>query len=250
MSRAQISLNQVGAVILAGGFGTRLRSVLTDIPKPMAPVLGKPFVEWIVRFLASEGVRTIRISTGHLAEKIDEHFKKQPVGEVSVECIVEQEPLGTAGGFLNAVSAPGESPEAWLVLNGDSLAFGSLKAMVSLLDRPEVLGALAGVRMNDASRYGTIVQDSKGALECFEEKHPGAGMINAGIYLFRSSLLGKFPKQRPLSFETDVFPDLLGANVCLRVFESAGPFLDIGTPESLAAAEGFVQENRHQFERI
>ena len=250
MSSAQISLNRVGAVILAGGFGTRLRSVLTDIPKPMAPVLGKPFLEWIVRFLAAEGVRTIRISTGHLAAKIAEHFEKQPVADVSVECVVEREPLGTAGGFLNAVSAPGERPEAWLVLNGDSLAFGSLGTMVSLLDRPVVLGALAGVRMDDASRYGTIVHDSEGALERFEEKRPGAGMINAGIYLFRSSLLGKFPEQRPLSFETDVFPDLLAANVCLRVFESAGPFLDIGTPESFVEAEAFVQENRHQFERV
>ena len=235
-------------MILAGGFGTRLRSVLTDIPKPMAPVLGRPFLEWVVRFLAAEGLRKVRISTGYLADKVAGHFNKQPVPGVSLQCVVEQEPLGTAGGFLNAMGAPGETPEAWLVLNGDSLAYASFTEMVSLLDRSETQGVILGVAMDDVSRYGTIVRNPLGELERFEEKRPGAGLINAGVYLFRSSITGRFPKQRSLSFETAVFPELLAENVRLQVLETAGPFLDIGTPESLEVAEAFIQDNLDRFE--
>ncbi|MDA1276794.1 MAG: nucleotidyltransferase family protein [Verrucomicrobia bacterium] len=244
-----LPLNQVGAVILAGGFGTRLRSVLSDLPKPMAPVLGKPFLEWVVRYLAIQGILRIRISTGYLAESVAAHFDKQPVADVAVTCVVEPEPLGTAGGFLNAARTVSPKPKAWLVLNGDSLAFASIETMVSLLGRTGVSGVLMGVRMEDAARYGTILTTAKGDLLRFEEKRPGSGLINAGVYLFREPVLEKFPSHRPLSFETSVFPELLGSNVRLRVLESDGAFLDIGIPESLAAAEGFISKNLHQFER-
>ena len=244
-----VSVAQIEAVVLAGGFGTRLRSVLTDLPKPMAPVRGRPFLEWVVRYLAIHGILKIRISTGYLGEKIAAHFDGQPVDGVHVTCIAEPEPLGTAGGFLNAVGEGLQRPQAWLVLNGDSLAFGAIEAMAELLNRTGAEGVLLGVKMHDASRYGTLSVDSAGDVSGFEEKRAGAGLINAGVYLFRDGLLDRFPVQRPLSFETAVFPELLGSKVSLKVLETTGPFLDIGIPESLASAEAFISANQNQFER-
>jgi D-glycero-alpha-D-manno-heptose 1-phosphate guanylyltransferase len=244
-----VSVAQIEAVILAGGFGTRLRSVLSDLPKPMAPVLGRPFLEWVVRYLTAQGILKIRISTGYLGEKIAAHFDRQPVDGVDVTCVAEPEPLGTAGGFLHAVGAGPQKPSAWLVLNGDSLAFASIEAMAVLLNRTGAEGVLLGVKMNDASRYGTLSVDADGGVAGFEEKRSGAGLINAGVYMFRDRLLGRFPVQRSLSFETAVFPELLGANIPLKVLETSGPFLDIGIPESLASAEGFITANQNQFEK-
>src|SRR5688500_14525934 len=111
------SLEQVTAVVLAGGFGTRIRHVLPDVPKPMAPVAGRPFVEWVVRFLGAQGVRRVVLSTGYLAEKIGAHFASGRVGPVAVSCVAETSPLGTAGGFLNAAAVGRGEAKGWLVLN-------------------------------------------------------------------------------------------------------------------------------------
>ena len=121
-----LELNQVVAVVLAGGFGTRVAHLLPGIPKPMAQVAGRPFLEWVVRFLARQGIENVVLSTGHLAEVVEEHFQKNPVPGVRTRSIAETQPLGTAGGFLNAARFSGEKPPAWLVLNGDSLVLSDL----------------------------------------------------------------------------------------------------------------------------
>ncbi|OLE45615.1 MAG: hypothetical protein AUI36_22515 [Cyanobacteria bacterium 13_1_40CM_2_61_4] len=97
--------------------------------------------------------------------------------------------------------------------------------------------------MADAARYGTLAFDESRRLLRFEEKRPGAGVINAGVYLLKPELLTRFPSARPLSFEKDVFPSLLAGGARLRVHATDAPFLDIGTPESLALAESFICEN-------
>ena len=238
---------QISAVILAGGFGTRIKHLLGDLPKPMAPVNGRPFVEWVVRYLAAQGIRNVILSTGHLAETVEKHFAPQPVKNVHVICVPETTPLGTAGGFLNAVKNAEAKSEAWLVLNGDSLAAAPLGKFFQSLDQPEIEGAILGVPMADAARFGTISQNADGDLTGFNEKKPGAGDINAGVYLFRDSTLKKFPAKMPLSFETDVFPSLIRSGVRLKTIVSDAAFLDIGTPESLPQAEKFVRENLAQF---
>jgi D-glycero-alpha-D-manno-heptose 1-phosphate guanylyltransferase len=101
--------------------------------------------------------------------------------------------------------------------------------------------------MTDASRFGTISQNAAGELSGFNEKKPGAGLINAGIYLFRDALLNQFPAKEPLSFELDVFPALIGGGRRLKTVTSAAPFLDIGTPESLPQADKFIHDHRHCF---
>jgi len=237
----------ITAVVLAGGFGTRIKHLLGDLPKPMAPVLGKPFVEWVVRYLAAQGIREVILSTGHLADTVARHFDPQPVPGVRVACVPETTPLGTAGGFLNAAKHASHAPSAWLVLNGDSLVVAPLAKLFASLDRADVEGALLGVPMADASRYGTLSQNAAGDLTGFNEKRPGTGNINAGVYLFRASTLAKFPARTPASFEVDVFPTLIQSGVRLQTILSDAPFLDIGTPESLPQAERFIQTTQSAF---
>jgi D-glycero-alpha-D-manno-heptose 1-phosphate guanylyltransferase len=241
-------LNQMAAVILAGGLGTRVQHLLPGLPKPMAPVAGRPFLEWVVRYLAKQGVRRTIISTGHLTGVVEQHFRNQPVRGVSVQCIAETEPLGTGGGFLYAVRQSGESAPAWLVLNGDSLVFANLALAAAPFSDANVSGVIVGRSLPDASRYGTLAIGKAGELLRFEEKRPGAGVINSGVYLLRHSLLAEFPSKTPLSFERDVFPSLIGRDFRLQTVVAEAPFLDIGTPESLPQAEGFIRDNRDEFQ--
>ena len=243
-----VAPEHITAVVLAGGFGTRIKHLLGDLPKPMAPVNGRPFVEWVVRYLAAQKIRRVILSTGHLAETVERHFQPQPVNNVRVSCVPETKPLGTAGGFLNAIRGTKEKPAAWLVMNGDSLAPAPLETFFQLLDDPAIDGTILGVRVTDAARFGTISQDARGELAGFAEKRPGAGVINAGVYLFRAETVGKFPAKLPLSLETDVFPALLADGGRLKVCVTTAPFLDIGTPESLPMAEQFIRNNERQFE--
>lgn len=242
-----VELNQMTAVILAGGLGTRVQHLLPGLPKPMAPVAGRPFLEWVTRYLAKQGLQNVVISTGYLTGVVERHFQPQPVPRLNIRCVSEPEPLGTAGGFLQAAHAAGEAPPAWLVLNGDSLIFANLRDAIAPLADPNVSGVILGRSVPDASRYGTLAIGSDGKLLRFEEKRPGAGIINSGVYILRHALLGTISPQRPLSFERDVFPALIARGARLQTVLTDAPFLDIGTPESLPQAEGFIRENRAQF---
>ncbi len=242
-----IPMDQVTAVVLAGWLGTRVQHLLPGIPKPMAPVDGKPFLEWVVRYLAHQGVRRAVISTGYLAEVVARHFKEHPVPGVATGCIEEARPLGTGGGFLHAANSIGEKPVAWLVLNGDSLVFADLAAAIGALNQTKAAGVIIGRVVPDVSRYGTLAAGPSGELLRFEEKRPGRGVINSGIYLLKHELLAQFPAQMPLSFEKDVFPALLTKGLRLQTWVTDAPFLDIGTPESLPQAETFIRDNIGQF---
>ncbi|MDY7014253.1 MAG: sugar phosphate nucleotidyltransferase [Cyanobacteriota bacterium] len=240
-----LDLERIVAVVLAGGYGTRVQHLLPQLPKPMASVAGKPFLEWVVRYLGRQGIPKILLSTGYLGNVIEEHFDSLSIPGAQIRCCRETEPLGTAGGFLNAADSE-PKPSAWLVLNGDSLVFASLAALTELLVDSTVDGAILGVSTRDASRFGTLVSDEGGNLLRFAEKRSGAGTINAGIYLLRPALLEALPRNVPLSFEQDVFPRWLEGGKRLKIRAIAAPFLDIGTPESLPQAEAFIQQNYEQ----
>jgi D-glycero-alpha-D-manno-heptose 1-phosphate guanylyltransferase len=244
----QLHPDQIVAVILAGGFGTRVQHLLPDIPKPMAPMAGRPCIEWLIRYLLKQGVRRTIISTGYRAEVIERHFEQHPVSGASVVCAAEPRPMGTAGGFIYAVRSSGLSAPGWLVMNGDTLVFADLKSALSAMQDAKVSGAIYGYEAPDASRYGTLVTDASGDLVRFEEKKPGRGIISTGLYVFRDALLNQFPQGEPLSLEREVFPALTSAGVSLKVLRMTAPFLDIGTPESLPQAEAFVQANLDWFE--
>jgi D-glycero-alpha-D-manno-heptose 1-phosphate guanylyltransferase len=242
-----VTLSEVVAVVLAGGTGTRVQHLLGGLPKPMAPVKGRPFLEWLVRYLAKQGIKRVVISTGYRAEVVAAHFDPQPVPGVKTSCVAETAPLGTAGGVLHAVRQSNLKPPAWLVLNGDTLCFANLNLAAMELGDPEVSGVIYAREVPDASRYGSLVMDTSGCLAEFVEKRPGKGLISTGVYLLRDELVQAFPDRVPLSLERDVFPELTARQVLLKVEPMSTPFLDIGTPESLPQAGDFIRRNREQF---
>jgi NDP-sugar pyrophosphorylase family protein len=244
------SLNHATAVVLAGGLGTRVRHLAPDLPKPMIPVCGRPFVEWVIRHLQRQGVRQVVLSTGFRSDVVERHFAKKPIADMQISCVAEPSALGTAGGFLRAAQKCGASPAFWIVTNGDSLVLADLTEAARLLVQPEVQGVVAGVAVPEAGRYGTLDFDSGNRLIRFAEKRPGAGVVNAGLYLLKPALLAEFPPQRPLSFEHEVFAHWLAQGLDLRVHVTQAPFFDMGTPESLPLAESFVASHRSLLETI
>ncbi|HET7086148.1 MAG TPA: nucleotidyltransferase family protein [Rhizomicrobium sp.] len=231
---------QITAVVLAGGRGTRIADLYPDIPKPMVPVCGRPFLFWVTRWLVEQGISDIVYSVGYRAEQIEQWMDSvQDSFEATLRCVREAEPLGTGGGVLQCLELCAGHV---LVVNGDSLTPVALAPLIAKAAAGD--GALLGVRMEDAARYGTLSLSSTGRLLKFAEKRPGAGIINAGIYLLSRSLLEPFPRGRKLSMEEELLPALIdqGANLGCEVAESA-PFLDIGTPESVKQAETFVRSH-------
>jgi D-glycero-alpha-D-manno-heptose 1-phosphate guanylyltransferase len=232
--------HSVSTVLLAGGFGTRIAHLLPDIPKPMAPVAGKPFVEWVVRYFSGCGLRHFILSTGYRADVIEAYFSENPVDNVNLVCRKETVPLGTAGGFLNATEHVSEPAAGWLVANADSLVATDPMTLVHAAANGNWDAAILGLQVSDASRFGSLRLGPDGTLREFSEKRPGAGLINAGLYWFAPGCRDKFPSKRPLSFELDVFPGLIEKRMCIGVVPVLAPFIDIGTPASLAEAETFV----------
>lgn len=236
------------AVILAGGFGTRIRHLLPETPKPLAQVAGRPFLDWILRYLKGQGLSSFVMSTGYLAGKVEQYARSAAISGVTLACVREDEPLGTAGGFVNALQGSGDKDSDALVLNGDSLMLVALQPLLGALDDPATDAAMLAVRVSDAQRYGALDVDDNAFLRGFAEKRPGAGLVNCGVYLFRRAMLGRFSDARPLSFEYDVFPALIHSGARVRVIPCEGAFLDIGTEQSLAEADAFVADNLRWFQ--
>jgi len=231
---------QITAVVLAGGRGTRIAGLYPDIPKPLVPVCGQPFVHWVTQWLVQQGISDVIYSVGYRAEQIAAWAQSaRGTWDAQLRCVTEAEPLGTGGGVIQCLDLCAGHV---LVVNGDSLTPVALSPLLSRAAMPGIDGALLGVRMEDAARYGTFSLDAGGRLVKFAEKRPGAGVINAGVYLLARSLLEPFPRGHRLSMEEEVLPSLIagGAHLSCEIAENA-PFLDIGTPQSVVEAEDFVR---------
>ena len=235
------------AIVLAGGRGTRLGALYPHLPKPMVPAAGEPFIEWVLRHLADQGLQRAIVSVGHLAEVIEDYLERRPSGGLEISAVRETSCLGTGGGArLAAQAAP--DIEEFVVANGDSLVLADLRGGWQLLQRDDVDGVVVVIEVNDAARYGTLDVDSDGWLTGFREKQPASlsnsgGLVNAGVYFLKRRLLDILPANKQLSLETDAFPAWLAGQATLRVLAVRGPFLDIGTPESVREAEQFIHEN-------
>jgi D-glycero-alpha-D-manno-heptose 1-phosphate guanylyltransferase len=234
------------AVILAGGRGTRVRHLLNGMPKPMAPAAGKPFVEWVARFLVRQGVNDITISIGFRGDAIADYFDKISLPGVTIRCEREMEEAGTAGGFVHAVKSRVDEPGGWIVSNGDSLILADIASMFCHLEGGTRV-VILGLRAEDCSRFGRLTTDSKGHLLRFSEKHPGPGLINAGLYVLSAELVRELPSRRPLSFETEVFPALLEGGEQIKILSTTAPFIDIGTDKTFLLADEFIATNREHF---
>jgi NDP-sugar pyrophosphorylase family protein len=229
-------LSHITAVVLAGGLGTRLRSVVGERPKVLAEVAGRPFLAYLLDQLAAAGVRRAVLCTGYQAERVRTTFGES-YRELAIEHSAETTPMGTGGALRMAL--PRVESSTVLVANGDSWCQADLPAFLNRHRQTGALGSLLLTHVPDASRYGSVGADASGRITRFEEKKPEAspGWINAGIYLFERELLAAIPPKETISLERQVFPAWIGRG--LFGFKLGGRFVDIGTPESLAEAERF-----------
>ena len=230
-------LKDVSALVLVGGLGTRLRSVLRDRPKPLAEVNGRPFLAYILDQLERAGVRHAVLCTGYMGEALSSAMGESH-GRLELTYSCEEEPLGTGGALLRgAVHARGG---VILAMNGDSY-FGLDLAAFWTWHREGGHAVSIGLRwVEDASRYGLVEVDESGRIRAFREKdgRSGPGWINGGIYLVARERFVSIPAGRAVSLEREVFPGWCGD---LWGFKTEAPFLDIGTPEALASAEAFFR---------
>ncbi len=217
-------------IVLAGGLGTRLRGVVADRPKCLAPVGSRTFLEIQLDALRAQGVRDLILSLGYRAEQVVDWLRTYPARQ-SVRTVVEPAPLGTGGAIAHVMDSL--SMQVALVANGDTFLDGSLRAMLTPLraDGSEWL-RMALVEVPDRTRFGGVTVDSAGQVTGFVPKGSGSpGAINAGLYhLSRQALSGA---SGAFSIESDVLPGLVAAG---RVFGVAldGGFTDIGVPEDYA----------------
>lgn len=220
------------AIVLAGGFGTRLRQLVADVPKPMAPIAGRPFLEILLGSLAQKGFTQVVLSLGFMAEKISGHFGPRFAG-LDLTYVVEDTPLGTGGATRLAATACAQ--DHVFVFNGDTY----LDLEVDLLERqwqakrhPIVVGR----QVPDTTRYGRLVVDGDRIISFAEKGIAGPGLINAGCYVLATDALAQFPLNQPFSIETDyLLPEVARATV--EVFVTEGVFIDIGIPEDYSRAQ-------------
>ena len=222
------------AIVLAGGFGTRLAHVVPDVCKPMAPVAGRPFLRFIMDQLAAAGFDRAVVADGYRREQIEGFFGPAYRG-MAIEYSPEDTPLFTGGAVKRAL---GRCKSDWVfVLNGDTWLDVDFAAMeAAACDVPEGVSAVIAVkRMHDFERYGTVDVDAGGALTAFHEKRPcEEGLINAGVYLLRRDALNNMPEK--FSLESDYFECVVG-NGSLCAVECTGSFIDIGVPEDYELAQ-------------
>ncbi|MDZ7737600.1 MAG: nucleotidyltransferase family protein [Bacteroidales bacterium] len=223
------------AIILAGGLGTRLRGTIRDIPKAMAPVKGKPFIEYLLTYLDLSGINRVILSTGHLSSVINEHLGEN-FGNIHISYSEEKKPLGTGGAI--ALAAPMIKEDKFFVLNGDTLFKTSLKKMAHQHSETGADITIALRKMDDISRYGNISINDNNRILSFSEKENQKveGMINAGIYLINKSVLKMAVLPDIFSIEKDLFPILLRKSNIYGYTDSAY-FIDIGTPADYKKAQ-------------
>jgi NDP-sugar pyrophosphorylase family protein len=231
-------LTDITAIILAGGFGTRLRSVVNDRPKVMAHVCGRPFLAHLLEQLRQAGIRKSIICTGYMAEQIEMAFGNT-YGPMEIKYSREDKPLGTGGAI--AAAADHCDSDTVLAINGDSYCAADLQTFATDHCEREARASLLLTHVNDCSRFGRVTIAAEGRITRFDEKseHGGQGLINAGIYLLQRTLLEIIPRRRAVSIEREIFPLLSGHG--LYGHATLAPFIDIGTPDSYAAAENFFR---------
>jgi D-glycero-alpha-D-manno-heptose 1-phosphate guanylyltransferase len=229
------TLPLLDCIILAGGKGTRLAGIVTDVPKPLASVQGRPFLDYVLSSLAASGeIHRVVLALGHLAGKVTDHYNRYP--PVLPLCtVVEREPLGTGGALLNALGAT--TGDTLFALNGDSIIALDWSALLARHRASGASATLALVRVADTARYGSIILDGNQVVS-FAEKQSGSGLINAGMYVLSRSLLVGTPA-RSCSFEHDLLPDWVARGLVAGLLVDA-PLLDIGIPETYAAAPAFL----------
>jgi len=225
------------AVVLVGGFGTRLRPLTFETPKQLLPVAGVPLIERVLDHLHQHGVEEAVLSLGYRPDMFLERYPDGVCAGVRLEFAVEAEPLDTAGAIRFAAAEAGIA-ERFLVVNGDVLTGFDLSALVAFhADRHDGAGAegtIALTRVEDPSSFGVVPTDDDGRVLAFVEKPPRdeapTDLINAGYYVLEASVLDRIPADRRVNVERETFPAMVADGTLFARADEA-PWIDVGTPE-------------------
>jgi len=203
----------------------------------MAPAGDRPFLDHLLDWLAAQGTRRVVLCLGHGADAILDHLRRSPRGDLEVACSVEPEPLGTAGGLAHARRLLNSDPV--LVVNGDTLVDVDLAAFVDAYRAGGAGAAIVCALVAEGGRYGRVELNAASSIQRFREKDASdrsAGWISAGVYLFSARTLDGIAALGRGSLERDVLERQPPGSIL--AFRTDGPFIDIGTPETLAAIRG------------
>lgn len=234
-------MDTIDAIILAGGLGTRLRETVRDVPKSLAPVDGKPFLDIILETLRSSGtIKKVVVAVGYMAEQIIQRYRQGEGFGLQIDFSIEQKLLGTGGGVKKALTYC-DSTDV-LVLNGDSYVDISIPDFLTFHKRNNALVSMALKEVENANRYGRVNILSDNTILSFEEKieRKESGLINAGMYLFNRELFNNIPDNKVLSLERDLLPTMIKNRS--YGFICNGKFIDIGTTESFGIASEYLKK--------
>lgn len=227
------------AMVLAAGKGTRLMPLTSEVPKPLAPVAGKPIMEYTFELLAQAGVDEAHVNICYLADVILEHYGQEAwINGMTVEFSREERLMGTAGGVGRLADRFGET---FVVIMGDALTDVDLEEVVAFHKQKGALATLALMRVDDTSRYGVVELDREGNVMDFQEKPRPQDAIsdlaNTGIYVLEPEVLDYVPRDAFSDFAEDVFPRLLAAGVKFVGYEGEFYWSDVGTLEAYREAQ-------------
>ena len=222
------------AVVLVGGFGTRLRPLTSDLPKQMLPIVDRPMIEHVVGHLAAHGVEEVVLSLGFLPDAFRDAYSDGRCAGIPLHYAVEPEPLDTAGAIRFAAEDAGID-EAFLVLNGDVLTDLAVDELIVFHRASGAEATVSLTPVDDPSRYGVVPTDADGRVTGFVEKPPAGAApcnwINAGTYVFEPSVIDRIEPGRRVSVEREVFPAMADEGVLYGV-RSEAYWVDTGTPET------------------
>ncbi len=216
-------------LILAGGLGTRLRQLAGDVPKPMVEVRGKPFLQWQLEYLRSQGITDMIISVGYKADSIVSYFGNGDSLGVRISYSYESEPLGTGG----AVKKAGEllhGEENFIVMNGDTYLLLDLKGLMDSQVMNSAIATIVIMHADITQKAGLVKIDDRSRVISINEVKSGSGYINAGVSALNRKILEMMPELSAFSLEYDLYPALIGTQG-VYAFKYSGYFRDIGTPE-------------------
>lgn len=225
----------IDVVVLAGGLGTRIRAVLGDVPKVLAPVGDRPFLDLLLDWLRAYGARRVVLCLGHLASRVIEHLESRPADGLTVVPVIEPAPLGTAGAIRFAAPQLGSDPV--FVLNGDTFVEADIAGFVGRHRSSGAFLSLLCAKVPSIARFGSLELDERGYVARFAEKDASLdrpGLISGGMYLFSADALAALGRLDGPSLERDFLETRPPGTIRAEVTD--GRFIDIGTPDSLAGA--------------
>lgn len=239
-----MGLNETDFLILCGGLGSRLQPVIKDVPKILAPVNGKPFLNYLLKYLEQFGMQEIILCTGYKHDQIYDWVTNHYSGTIKIKFSKEDEPLGTGGAVKNAERLI--TKKNLIVINGDTFLNIDYNNFIVQYESLNTFGLIALMEMNNSINYGTVVVDANSRITSFKEKSQNSSaLINCGVYVFSKSLLNFIPARTKISLEYEILPALL-KEIELSFLGYEVPkgtkFIDIGTPQRLMEAEEVIAD--------